>query len=250
MTLRVLSYNIREGGNDRLVSIAGLIRQQRPDAVALLEANSRAGVMNLARNLGMEPVLGEANNECHVAWLSRLPIQRSENHRLAVLAKTLLEIEVAWLDGPLRLFATHLASRHDPQSPAEEMTSILNMLPRATGWPHLLVGDLNALHPDDSVGSPPRDEEKRGDAVEGASRHTVQLILEAGYADCYRALHPHEPGYTYPSIAPWLRLDYIFASSRMAANLRACDIVMGKEAERASDHFAIWAEFHRTARPR
>jgi exonuclease III len=39
-------------------------------------------------------------------------------------------------------------------------------------------------------------------------------------------------------------LDYIFASPQMAACLWACDIVMGEEAEQASDHFPIWAEFH------
>lgn len=48
---------------------------------------------------------------------------------------------------------------------------------------------------------------------------------------------------TFRSAAPWLRLDYIFASPEMAARLRACDIVIGEEAERASDHFPIWAEF-------
>jgi hypothetical protein len=36
VTLKVLSYNIREGGNDRLPGIAAIIRKEQPDAVALL----------------------------------------------------------------------------------------------------------------------------------------------------------------------------------------------------------------------
>ncbi|HKC75480.1 MAG TPA: endonuclease/exonuclease/phosphatase family protein [Chloroflexota bacterium] len=117
MTLKVLSYNIREGGDDRLHGIAAIIRKQQPDAVALLEATSRAHALTLARDLRMQLAFGEANNGIHVAWLSRLPIQRTENHRLAALAKTLLEIEVVWQDAPLRLFATHLASRWGDHSP-------------------------------------------------------------------------------------------------------------------------------------
>jgi exodeoxyribonuclease III len=107
MNLKVLSYNILEGGDNRLQLIQDIIRKQHPDAVALLEANNQANAETIARELEMQFVFGEANNEYHVAWLSRLPIQRSENHRLAVLSKTLLEIEIAWNGTQLHLFATH-----------------------------------------------------------------------------------------------------------------------------------------------
>jgi endonuclease/exonuclease/phosphatase family metal-dependent hydrolase len=244
MTLRVLSYNIREGGNERLPGIAAILRKQQPDAVALLEATSRANALTLAQDLEMQLVFGEANNGIHVAWSSRLPIQRERNHRLAVLAKTLLEIEVAWAGAPLRLFATHLASRWDGRQPVDEVPAILDVLHPLAGHPYLLVGDLNALTPGDPVGTPRRGEEKRGDALPAAPRRAIGLILDAGYVDCYRSLHPETPGYTYPSDAPWLRLDYILASPQMAARLWACDVVIGEEAERASDHFPIWAEFH------
>ncbi len=95
MVLKVLSYNICEGGAGRLPEIAAVIRGQQPDTVALLEANSRANAAALARDLGMHLAFGEANCACHIAWLSRLPIRRWANHRRAALAKTLLEIEVA-----------------------------------------------------------------------------------------------------------------------------------------------------------
>ena len=106
MPLKVLSYNIREGGRFRLRALARVIRAQQPDVVALLEANSRVGAQLLARQLGMRLIFGRAYNAFHVAWLSRLPVTQSANHRLPTLAKTLLEIEVRWQDAPLRLFAT------------------------------------------------------------------------------------------------------------------------------------------------
>lgn len=243
MALKVLSYNIREGGEGRLALIAGVIRRQQPDAVALLEATSRAHTETLARDLGMELAFGEANNGVHVAWLSRLPIRRSANHRHTALAKTMVEIEVSWDGAVVRLFATHLASRHDACLPAEEVPAILDVLRPLAGRPHLLVGDLNAVHPGDHVGTPPPGEAKRGDAIDDAPRRAIGRILEAGYVDCYRRLHPRASGYTYPSITTWLRLDYLFASPQLAARLSACDIVKGAEARRASDHFAIWAAF-------
>ena len=107
--------------------------------------NLRANATTLANDLGMRLVLGEANRECYVAWLSRLPIRCTENHHLPVLAKTLLEIEVAWQGTPLSLFATHLGSWWDVHRPTEEIPAILDVLRLRTGRAHLLVGDLNAL---------------------------------------------------------------------------------------------------------
>ena len=260
MTLKVLSYNIREGGGDRLPAIEAVIRNEQADAMALLEANDQAGAETLARRLGMQIAFGEANSAFHIAWLTRLSVVRWKNHRLAALAKTLLEIEVGWegaegtegsqgVGGPaLHLFATHLASRHDYQQPPDEVRAILDVLRplRLAGQPHLLVGDFNALGPGDPVGDLPPGVEKRGEAVDGAPRPAIRLILEAGYVDCYRTLHPREPGYTYPTGPPgaaWLRLDYIFASPLLAARLSACDVVTEGEAYRASDHFPVWAQF-------
>jgi endonuclease/exonuclease/phosphatase family metal-dependent hydrolase len=52
----MLSYNIRVGGGERLDDIAAVIRAAGPDAVALLEATSRANAEQPARMLGMELV--------------------------------------------------------------------------------------------------------------------------------------------------------------------------------------------------
>lgn len=243
MAFTVLSYNIQEGGGGRLPLIVGVIRGQHPDAVALLEANSRANAEALAHDLGMHLAYGDANSAYAAAWLSRLPIQRIENHRLAVLAKTLLEVEVSWEGAPLRLFATHLASRHDASRPEEEVPAILDVLRPHAHQPHLLTGDLNALRPGDPVGTPPMGVVLRGEARPGTPRRPIGLLVEAGYMDCYWMLHPEAPGYTYPSEAPWLRLDYIFASPRLAPRLAACDVIGGGEARRASDHLPLWAEF-------
>jgi endonuclease/exonuclease/phosphatase family metal-dependent hydrolase len=213
--------------------------------VALLEANSRSGAWVLARHLRMRLAYGKANGKFHVAWLSRLPIVGTSNHRLPILSKTLLEIHVEWAGEPLHLFATHLAGGADKVHPSQEAPAVLDALRPFAGRPHLLVGDLNSLSPCDPIGVSPLSEEIMRSGVDDDPRRAIELILAAGYRDCFRALHPAdvEPGYTFPADAPWLRLDYIFASPEPAGRLHASGLVSGAAAAAASDHFPVWAEF-------
>jgi exodeoxyribonuclease III len=241
MTFKVLSYNLNCGGNGRLPFIETVIRAQQADVVALLEANSQTNAETLAQRLEMELVYGPANSEFAIAWLSRLPIEASRNHRLKILAKTLLEIGVMWQGLPLSLFATHLIhgrTAGEARQRTKETQAILEVLQPLAGSPHLLVGDFNAIHPGDPIGQPPSGEKKAYTA-----RQPIRLILGAGYLDCFQKKRTNVPGYTYPSSQPWLRLDYIFASPSMAARLAAGDVVKGEATKEASDHLPIWAEF-------
>lgn len=158
--------------------IASILRQHEPDVVARLEADSRAYVKVLNQELGMQVAFGEASTSGgHIAWLSRPPIHRTRNHRNPHLAKTLLELETTWEGKPLHLFATHLASRWGAPEPVDEIPIILDTLRRRADQPHLLVGDFNSLRSGDSAGLPPEGVEKRGDAVDGAPRAAIRLIL-------------------------------------------------------------------------
>jgi len=233
--MKIMSYNILLGGEDRLPHITNVIREQHPDVVALLEANSRENVETLAHELDMQFVFGEANSEFHIAWLSRLPVVRSENHRLPVLAKTLLEIELQWDRRRVHLFATHLQHKREPeyeQRRVEEMRAILDVMGHVNNRPRLLVGDLNTLRPGDTMG-----------VATDMPREVIPLLLNAGYIDCYRRIRPIVPGYTYKLPEPSMRIDYVFASIEMALHLHRCAVVSNEEALIASDHLPIIAEF-------
>lgn len=223
--MRLVTWNIWNGGEGRLHAIEHVLREQDADVVALQEANDRDSVERLAASLEMQLVYGDANSEYAVAWLSRLPITRSANHRLPVLEKTLLEVEV----GGRRLFATHLSSgrrlAHEPRRIAEA-EAILVELGRSA---NVLVGDFNAVHPGDEIGPPPSEEE-----LEHVSRRPIELLLEAGLRDSFRELHPHDRGWTYVAWQPWARLDYVLARELP----RSCEVVESD----ASDHFALVAE--------
>jgi len=171
-------------------------------------------------------VWGEANSEFAVAWLSRLPIRRWENHRLPVLDKTLLELDVG-----VHLFATHLSAgqtKADEPHRNEETAAILREL---GDGPRILVGDFNAVHPQDEIGDPPPDE-----LLDHVSREPIARILAAGFTDCYRGLHA-DRGWTYLAWHPWARLDYVFTRGLDASR---CDVVESD----ASDHFALVAELN------
>jgi exonuclease III len=192
----------------------------------------------------MEHELAPAQHEfprsygLHVAWLAK-EIRSPVTHALPALAKSMLEIEFA----RARLFVAHLASRHEEREHprALEVEAILGVLRRCRAL-HLLAGDLNALRRGDSPGTPLPDVVPRGDALPDAPRDVIEPLADAGYVDCYRALHD-DPGYTYPADAPWLRLDYVFASPELAPRLSAAGVVTSAAAARASDHLPVWADF-------
>jgi exodeoxyribonuclease-3 len=223
--VRVVTWNIWNGGEGRSDAIERVLREQDADVIALQEANERGIVEALGVRLGMDVVYGDANSEFSVAWLSRVPVARSQNHRLPVLEKTLLEIEA----GGLRLLTTHLSAgrtkAHEPHRIAEA-EAVLDL----AGEADVLAGDFNAAHPRDEIGVPPPEEE-----LEHVSRRPVELVLEAGFVDCYRSLHG-EAGWTYLSSHPWARIDFIFARGREP---HVCEVIRSD----ASDHFALGADF-------
>src|SRR5690348_12400334 len=104
--MRIITYNIFYGGEERIPLIAQILRDQHPDLVALQEANDRSSAEKLAEALNMHLVFGESDNSFRVAWLSRLPVSRVCNYQLPFLfqgprteftmPKTLLSLDVQW----------------------------------------------------------------------------------------------------------------------------------------------------------
>jgi len=229
--VKVMTYNIWDGGRGRLPLLEAVIRSEAPDVVALQEVTDRRAAEGLAARLGMQYVHGDANSRFGVAWLSRRPVSYAENHRLPELAKTLLEIRV----GELRLFATHLVHGRDRASErarVREVEAILEVLARVDG-PHLVAGDLNAVHPDEDVGEPPPEEE-----LEYVSRQPIERLLDAGYGDAFRDLHAAETPWTYLTWHPWARLDHVLVKG---VEVVAAAVVTAAPAADASDHFAFVA---------
>jgi endonuclease/exonuclease/phosphatase family metal-dependent hydrolase len=167
-----------------------------------------------------------------------------------------------------------------------EIQEILRILAAYHGQPHLIMGDFNSLAPGDELQAsqllrstvhgqrpktkPPKKRpwkklrrtlvrqavsalvhNKAGSfVVDKVAPHYmrggIDLLLQAGYVDCFRQANPDALGFTCPAILPTGRIDFIFASPELAACLSKSDVVSsvaGIQVHEASDHLAVYADF-------
>src|SRR3954469_4201024 len=104
-TMRLFSYNILDGGEGRADPLAEVIEAQRPDIVALIEADFPWALERIAARLKMD-FIHAPGKKGSVALLSRWPITESVNYGLLrpKLTKCLLEAKVAGPDGRTLIF--------------------------------------------------------------------------------------------------------------------------------------------------
>jgi len=55
-------------------------------------------------------------------------------------------------------------------------------------------------------------------------------------------LHPDQPGFTFPTWDPHLRLDFVFVPQASLSRLKSCEVVQGTAPAAASDHLPLLAE--------
>src|SRR5205814_10597031 len=84
--MRVVSYNILDGGEGRADPLAEVILAQKPDIVAIVEADNPEVLERLGKRLQMEYIHAEGRRSA-AALFSRWPIRDSINH--AALEKRL-----------------------------------------------------------------------------------------------------------------------------------------------------------------
>jgi endonuclease/exonuclease/phosphatase family metal-dependent hydrolase len=260
-------------------AITGIVREVKPDLLGIQEADDEAAVAKLADATGMDYVYGKANTIHHVAFLSRFPIVRSHNHpHPGILRKTMLEAHVLLPnETELMLFVAHLnatATIGGERRRVREMDAVLDSIGTRSDLPHLLFGDCNAIAPGDTLvfkrltahytnrmtkadmGNRRRerqvtfgawlDRSTRNGLITSETllpRHLVRHVLEAGYTDCFRFLHPDDPGYTFPAPDPAIRIDYVFAPPSMRERLLCCEVVDLPASAIASDHRPLVARF-------
>src|SRR3954464_11326427 len=78
-SMRIVSYNILNGGEGRADPLAEVIEAQRPDVVALVEADNLEVVERIARRLKMDYIHAPAGDHAG-AILSAWPIVTTINH--------------------------------------------------------------------------------------------------------------------------------------------------------------------------
>ena len=76
---------------------------------------------------------------------------------------------------------------------------------------------------------------------------TIQIMLDAGFLDGFRLLHPDDAGHTFPTWRPHVRLDFVFVPGSFAKRLQRCEVAKANGDAEASDHFPLVAELDFTA---
>jgi endonuclease/exonuclease/phosphatase family metal-dependent hydrolase len=240
--LRVMSYNIRYGGVGHETELEAVISAVSPDVVLLQEAIRPDVVARLAAATRYEH-FGSRRGQS-TGFMSRLPVEHHAWHLPRGARHPFLELELA---GPNpRLFALHLSawfSKWSERRRAFEIKSLLTGIKEHQHGFHIILGDFNALAPGEllQVGKMPR--WIRGMvwlSGRDIARDTIQTMLDANYADVWRRFHPDDPGYTFPTWDPHVRLDYAFTPTAHAGRITSFDIVHAPEVVRtASDHHPI-----------
>jgi exonuclease III len=117
---------------------------------------------------------------------------------------------------------------------------LLQYIRRSVPEQHLLVGDFNTIGPGDQTSlaeAPLWVKAQTWFQLGHVPRWALTPLLDAGYVDCFRKLHPEKDGFTLPSPHPQVCLDYVFAAPPLVEALQGCQVITSPgEVAVASDH--------------
>ncbi|MFC7527512.1 endonuclease/exonuclease/phosphatase family protein [Actinoplanes sp. GCM10030250] len=243
-----MTWNILNGGGDRLPSIIEVINEQRPDILTLQELrgfnprreNSR--LENFAAAVGMTPHLARSGFGQPVAVFLRPPLRIDARssvtwrlHHAAAVVRT----------GPLTVVSTHL----NPHNPHRRMREARWLAARYAGDHLLLAGDLNGLDPHtdhaESLAALPslyRRRHLRGDG--STDTRAIAALEAAGLTDLSRTAGSGDlrtvptEGLRGKEFAS-TRLDYVFAGRAVAPHAHNLEVIRDDLTAHASDHYPV-----------
>ena len=252
--MRIVSYNILDGGEGRADPLAEVIEANRPHVVALVEAEDLTVVERIAKRLKMDFVHAPGNAHASVL-MSRWKIRESMNHAALrpELEKSLLRATVATPElGDVTFGVVHLhAHGREPDEAVREreLAVLLDVFrpERDAKRPHIVCGDFNANAPSQQIDPARTKERTRGDwEANGGKlpRRVVQAMLDAGYVDSLHAVDRDsaETTGTFSTQFPGQRVDYIFTHGIDRQRLRRAWIERDRLATYASDHYPVGLE--------
>jgi endonuclease/exonuclease/phosphatase family metal-dependent hydrolase len=243
VSFRLLSYNIRHGGSGREEQIAAVVASCDPDLVIFQEATNAAVVERVAQRCGMAQC--GAQPRTSLGFMSRRPVASYQWHRPRVSRHAFLEIHPS--DSDFSVFGVHLSAVHaawTERRRALELRALLRTIRSHDRGFHLLAGDFNTLAPGDVLDFRKLPARLRALVWLSGGRirwRTIQIVLNEGYVDVFRRLHPDDRGLSFPVWDPHVRLDYVFVPAGHAPRLDACHVVTHPIAHFASDHFPLYA---------
>ena len=251
MSLRVMAYNILNGGKNREAYILEVIQTAEPDVVILEEVYGVEFLQFLSHPLGMTYFIGKGNKTRKVALLSKLPVLSFQSrHPIFPIWRNFIEAEIEYEPNrTIRVIGVHpIANLGIPFEIWRlwEAKYVTKHIQTHQNEPCLIAGDFNAIAPGEGV---------KTESMPGWLRWIIYLqgnrvyhfsmntYLSAGFTDCFRSLNSDE-GFTLPPPHPNSRLDYILVNAKLRPYLKRCRVIREpKSVDLASDHYPVIAEF-------
>ncbi len=244
MTLRVVSYNILNGGIGRADPLAEVLLAQKPDIVCLVEADDADVRDRIAWRLGFDQVAAVGRESRTSCLMTRGTITTSINLADKTSPRSLLLCDLLIDERDIGVAVAHLSGRASDDRETRREREADTLLAATQPWrkshvPHLLAGDFNSTSPQQELGDvPPKvlpHFKANGDAI---PRRVISKLLDAGYADSFTG-DAARTQTTFTTQHPGLRLDYIFTHGLDALS---CRVETDRLARAASDHFPVTAE--------
>lgn len=258
--MRAMTYNILKGGldddgTDRFAALVEVIQAEAPDILTLNECNhfERDGYRRFyafERALGMRGLLGLAPSGFHVAVFARNSQFIQHEVTSDWVQHAILRVDMLYAGKPLTVVSAHLC----PFGGEIRLNEAQFLAGSARDDERVLIaGDMNALSPHDvhqydPACWAPRRRARHTLPVGGPlDTRAIEVLEDAGLVDLARkhgldfaptALTPLRAG----SSSYAVRIDYLFATQALAANLRSVRVIRGPKADFASDHYPVVAD--------
>jgi endonuclease/exonuclease/phosphatase family metal-dependent hydrolase len=252
--VRIVTYNILDGGVGRADPIGEVLEAQAADVIVLVEADDDFVVDRTAKRLKMDVIVAEGHGH-RVAILSRHTIVQTINHALicADPPRSCCEAIIRLPSGTeLPVVGLHLharAAEADETRRQQEMACVMHITHdyRTQNRPHLLAGDFNSNSPIQEIDvSRCKDSTQRAHAENGHQipRRVIENLLSHGYTDTLHAARGDEARTlaSFTTHQPGQRVDYVFSYGVGASKITDAWIEQDRLATYASDHYPVGAD--------
>ncbi len=262
--MKLMTYNIYRGGEDRFHFIKSLIRQIRPDVLSIQEAcswgpkrhNDIKKILSIDKGNSFILLANSRSSTDKVynqAFYSKFKVLRYNSSKDR---KTIWHV-LGWFKVAVsKRYSINIIQAHlSPKSEVwrlKEVKFINSILRLCKKEPAVLLGDLNSLSPEDGyplVTLEKIDVNKITKFGNPVRFDVVNELLEAGWYDPLPKNFYHSKGLPITVREGSkdkdhldLRLDYIMVNQYLKRYIKNIEIIKNNLAARASDHFPVVLE--------
>ncbi len=252
--LRIASYNILNGGEERLDKISTVIKKINPDICGILEAvGSQDKLKGVANDLGYKFFdIAIANSKYNIAVLSKIPftIKAIKTGIRHVILEATIENGLFKNFG---IFFVHLS----PISEDDRLLETRELLQNVAKFSEaIIMGDFNSLSPND-----PYDQKellqifKKNNIIKYGTEKlrfdVIKKIESEGLVDTMNYLkHPFAsttptPSNKDPNHSANIRIDYAFLTKNIIKYFKKAEVFKNEVADMASDHYPLFIELQK-----